>query len=125
MNRPEEQQGIAAGTRVCIAYIVGRIAARATNGHVYDYTIGQHFAVSGTIDGNHVSIYDHARACHFGGSMPSLYDWGTASHVQLNIVGESFSGYDFGSGTHFTGSVSGQTITFYDYGEAQHFQYSV
>lgn len=112
------------GTRACVA----AAAMMAVNGKsissIYDYSAGGHRSVGGQISGNNVSIYDHQRSCHFSGSLPSLYDYGTGSHVQLTVSGKNFTGYDYATGNHFSGSVSGTSVNLYDYEDAQHHSFS-
>lgn len=113
------------GTRVCIAFIVGRIISAKMASHVYDYSESRHISIGGSVIDNDVNIYDYDRGCYFSGKMPSLYDYGTGAHVQLKINGNQFSGYDYNDGHHFSGSVSGNSITIYDHGESKHFSYSI
>ncbi len=114
-----------AATRACVAYVAGRVISKSDATNVYDYSRSKHVLFSGDIDGDDVRAYDHDRSCHFGGSIPNLYDYGRRVHVQLNIDGTEFRGYDYGDQHHFSGKVNGQQIQLYDYGESKHFNYSV
>jgi hypothetical protein len=112
------------GTRACVA----TAALMAINGKnvssVYDYSASEHRNVGGQITGKNVSIYDYQRSCHFSGSLPSLYDYGTGNHVQLTVSGKSFNGYDYDTGNHFSGHVTGNSVSIYDYEDSQNYSYS-
>ena len=114
-----------AGTRACIAYVAGRVISGSGGSTVYDYSQSRHVSMSGSIDGNTIGVYDHNRGCHFSGTLPSLYDYGTRAHVSLEIDGSQFNGYDYAGRHHFSGSVSGSSVQVYDYGESKHFSYAL
>jgi hypothetical protein len=112
-------------TRACVAFIAGKIISGSGNSSVYDYSQSKYINISGSVSATKVSAYDHDRGCHFGGNLPSLYDYGRSVHVSLEINGQDFKGYDYGDSQHFTGKVNGRSVSFYDYGESQYFNYSV
>jgi hypothetical protein len=113
------------GTRICIAFIVGRIISAKMASHIYDYLESRYISIGGSVINNNVNIYDYDRGCYFSGIIPNLYDYGTRAHVQLKINGNQFSGYDYNDGHHFSGSISGNSITIYDYGQSKYFSYSI
>lgn len=123
-NYPE-RVSMNAGTRACIAYIAGRLITRGTGGNIYDFSRSKHFSFSGSVEAQRVNVYDHDRSCHFGGTPPSLYDFGGRHHVRLELNGQQFSGYDFGAQHHFRGSVQGTRISLYDFGESKHFHFNL
>jgi hypothetical protein len=45
--------------RACLANIVARLHGGRVNGAVYDHSQGKHIHVSGTLNGQAVSVYDH------------------------------------------------------------------
>lgn len=112
-------------TRACVAYVAGKTSTGSGSSHVYDYSQSRHVSVSGSVTGRCVSVYDYDRGCHFSGTLPQLYDYGTGAHVSIEMNGNQFTGYDYGAGHHFSGSVSGSSISIYDYGESQYFNYSL
>lgn len=112
-------------TRALVAAAASKIVAGGGNvGAVYDYSQSRHIQVSGSANGDSVSLYDYDRGCHFSGSGGSLYDYGRGCHVSLQCDGSSFSGYDYGDGHHFSGMVNGNDVSLYDFGESSHFNYS-
>jgi hypothetical protein len=119
---------IPAGTKACIAYVAGRLVSGKLTSSVYDFSQSKHVLISGTVNGQNIAIYDHDRACHFGGSgngtALSLYDYGRSSHISLQIQGNQFSGYDHGAGTHYSGTVSGNSVRIYDHGLAGYTNYN-
>ena len=113
-------------TRALVAAAASRnVSGRGSVGAAYDYSQSRHIQVSGSVNGNNVSLYDHDRGCHFSGSGGGLYDYGRSASVSLQVNGASFSGYDYGDGHHFSGTVSGSLISLYDYGKSAHFNYSI
>lgn len=113
------------GTRACVAYVAGRVISGSGGSHVYDYSQSKHISIGGSINGNSVGVYDYDRGCHFSGTLPQLYDYGTSAHVSIQVNGTQLTGYDYGSGHHFSGTVNGSSISIYDHGESQHFSYSL
>ena len=113
------------GTRACIAFIAGRIISSKIASHIYDYLKSRYINISGSVTNKNVNIYDYDRGCYFSGSIPSLFDYGTSSYVELKINGNKFSGFDYNDGHYFSGSVNGNSITLYDYGESKHFSFSI
>ncbi|SAL16817.1 hypothetical protein AWB71_00670 [Caballeronia peredens] len=113
------------GTRACVAFVVGNIIGNAGRNSVYDYSRSTHVMFSGTVDGQNVNVYDHERSCHFSGSLPQVYDYGTRAHVNIEINGSDFSGYDFGAGHHFNGKVSGANVQLYDFGASKYFNFQL
>lgn len=112
-------------TRRAIAYITGSIISQNERSSVYDYFTSKHYSISGSLDANQISIYDHSEGCHISGSFPSVYHHGNGKHISIQMNGSSFSGYDYDESCHFSGSVNGTSISIYDYGESSHFNYSV
>jgi len=113
------------GTRGCVAYVAGRVVSGTEGTSIFDYSRSKHVSFGGSIDGDSVSVYDYERKCHFSGSLPSLYDYGTQAHVLINIKADSSDGYDYKSQKHFSGSVSGSSVSLYDYEESKHFSYTL
>ncbi|MFM0160678.1 hypothetical protein [Paraburkholderia sediminicola] len=113
------------GTRVCIAYVAGRIISGRKRGHIYDFGRSKFILFSGSVDDKKANVYDHDRGCHFSGTLPSLYDFGGSHHVSIKIDGSRFSGYDFGASHHFNGTVRNATVSVYDFGASSFFTYSI
>ncbi len=114
------------------AAVAGIIMALTNDGHiknVYSYELATYIFLSGSVEKNHVSIYDYSRSCHITGSgcngkQYSLYDYGTSCYISLNVDGKTATGYDCGSGCHFSCSVSNRSASLYDYENGQYYSYS-
>lgn len=112
-------------TRTCIAFVTVNIISGIKATSIYDYELSKHLNFSGTISESEVRIYDYERSCHFGGRLPSLFDYGRDVDILLQIDKTSFGGYDYGDDEHFNGHVSNGTISFYDFKECKYFNYSI
>jgi diadenosine tetraphosphatase ApaH/serine/threonine PP2A family protein phosphatase len=123
--RQRSEAQMDAGTRACIAYIVGRSISGANSSHVYDYSRSRYVSIDGSVIGDAVTVYDYDRGCHFSGGLSSCYDYGRGAHVSIEISGNNFSGYDYGTGCHYSGSVTGTSISLYDYGDGAYFDFSL
>ena len=111
------------GTRACIALVASRVVTGKTPSHIYDYSASRYRSITGSISGLSVQLFDHDRGCHFAGTLPQLFDYGTSAHIQLVITGNSFSGFDYGSSSHFSGTVNSLSISIFDYEKSAYFQY--
>ena len=100
--------------RRAVAYTVGLVSGRTATS-VYDFDAAKHFMFVGTADAVRVEIYDYSCGKYFGGTLPLLYHHVDASHLNLEIVGSTFSGFDHASGRHFRGKVVGARIVMFDY----------
>ena len=112
-------------TRACIAFIAVGVISGNKASAVYDYTQSKHIGISGNVDVNSVSIYDHDRGCYVSGNPSNLYDYGNSAHIQLKINDNQFSGYDYCSSSHFSGTVNKNSVIIYDYETSSHHNYSV
>ena len=92
---------------------------------IYDYDRSRHLNFSGTISESNIQIYDYERSCHFGGRLPSLFDYGRNVDILLHIDKTSFSGYDYGDDEHFIGHVSNGSVSLYDFSEFKYFNYNI
>lgn len=113
------------GTRACVAYVAGRLVSGVETGSIYDHSESKHVSISGEVYSKRIAVYDYGRNCHFSGNPPNLFDYGTSSHLTLNVEGARFDGYDFHGKSHFSGSVSGGNVDVYDFAESRHFSYSI
>lgn len=113
------------GARSCIAFIAAKLISGRAGSYVFDYAESRYKSMGGIVEKDHINLFDYDRSCYVSGSSAQLFDYGTASHIQLKISGQAFSGYDYKSSAHFSGSVSGGAISFYDYGQSQYFNYKV
>lgn len=113
------------GTRADIAYIAGRLISRRQASSVFDYTKAKYVIISGTVNDNNISIFDHNRSCHIAGNVSSLFDYGRGAHLSLTINGQNFSGFDYSGGGHFAGTVNGTSITIFDYANSKNYIYSI
>jgi hypothetical protein len=117
--------GMNDGVRRTVAYVAARFLVGPSVTAIYDYTTGGHFQFSGEVSRSSVNVYDYGRGCHFGGSPPSLYDYGESHHVEFKLEGAMVKGYDYGASCHYEAKVNGKNINIYDYGVGSYFQYSV
>ncbi|WP_063897285.1 hypothetical protein [Caballeronia zhejiangensis] len=113
------------GTRACVAFVVGSVIGSPGRTSVYDYSRSTYIQFGGTVDGENVNVYDHERGCHFSGTLPQVYDYGTGAHVSIEINGSNFSGYDFGAGHHFNGTVNGANVQLYDFDASEYFNFQL
>jgi hypothetical protein len=107
-----------ANLRACIAYAAGRgILGKQLSG-VFDYSQSKQIAMSGSITGDHIDIYDEAQHCRFSGDGDgfrySLLYAGNPHPVTLKIKNNAFSGCDHGSSFHFSGRVQPNSVNLYD-----------
>ena len=113
-----------AGLRRGVAYIAQRVVNRADISAIYDYDSGSYYQFSGEASETAVNVYDYDRGCFIGGDLPSLYDYGEGSFVELKVNGQRIDGYDYESGSFYEATVSGKEVSVYDYGEGSFFNYS-
>lgn len=114
--------------RARVAAVVASAAAKKSVSSVYDYTTGGHRSVSVDATSGGVTGFDYTTSSHISaGSSGNLgfYDYEFGSHVQLDLVGEQFTGYDYLSGTHFSGTVRNGSVSVFDYETGKHHSYSV
>ena len=92
---------------------------------VYDYKNSRYVKTSATINGSTIDGYDYDVRCHFGGTFPDMYHYGTRKHIELKHDGPGkYSGYDYDERCHFSVDVQAGQATVYDYGEKAYFSYS-
>ena len=101
-------------TRTCIAFVAGSVISGIKASSIYDYDRSRHLNFSGTLSESNVQIFDYERSCHFGGRLPSLFDYGRNIDILLHIDKTSFSGCDYGDDEHFSGHASNGSISLYD-----------
>ena len=112
-------------TRTCIAFVAASIISGIKATGIYDYDRSRHLNFSSTISEPTVQVYDYERSCHFGGRLPSLFDYGRGVDILLHIDKSSFGGYDYGDDVHFIGHVSNGSVSLYDFSEFRYFNYSI
>lgn len=112
--------------RRAIAFIVAKAASpQARYSVVYDFHASAYSHFSGALNGNAVSLFDHAAGTHIQGSLQQFFHYGTGGQVQLIINGNQFQGFDYSSGSHFQGTVRRQNVQLYDFGGGSFFQYLI
>ena len=112
-------------TRTCIAFVAGSVISGIKASSIYDYDRSRHLNFSGTLSESNVQIFDYERSCHFGGRLPSLFDYGRNIDILLHIDKTSFGGYDYGDNEHFIGHVSNRSVSLYDFSESKYFNYNI
>ena len=116
-------------TRVCIAYIAGRLITKSRPRFVFDQLQSRHLIVKGKVRQTGVYVHDFSRNCYVTGDGKkgsfTLYDQGERCHVSLKIEFEEkkFSGYDNGTRSHFSGKVEDVTVKFFDYADNRLFSF--
>lgn len=115
--------------RAVVAGIATALVNDSRIKNVYSYELSKHVFLSGSVEKNHVNIYDYSRSCHVSGNSSdgisySLYDYGSSCHINISINGTSGKGYDYGSGHHFSFTVAGKSLSLYDYETGHHYSYS-
>jgi hypothetical protein len=98
------------GTRACIAYIAGALVNKNCGNVVYDHSRSMFISISGSVEGNHVNIYDHDRDSYITGAISNLYDFCRNSTISLSVKGNQIYGYDHGDGHDFWGTVNGNSV---------------
>ncbi len=93
---------------------------------VYDYAGSGYSNISVSISAMKVDGYDYSRGCHFGGTLPSLYDYGDGHHITLKPEGNGkYSGYDYATGSHFTIEIKNKSVSLYDYETGSYYSFTV
>jgi hypothetical protein len=112
-------------TRRAVAYIAGRAISGKQSSAIYDFEESGYFNFSGTVSASEANVYDYDSSCHIGGKLASLYHYGHANHLQLELKGKQFSGFDYDEASHFNGTVNGSSVSLYDYASSQYHNYSL
>ena len=110
-------------TRACIAYIAGALVNKNCGNVVYDHSRSKFISISGSVERDHVNIYDHDRDSHITGAPSNLYDFCRNSTISLSVRGNQIDGYDHGDDHNFSGTVDGNTVSVYHH--ETHFSYSL
>ena len=114
--------------RRIVAYLAGRIISGKNPSGIFDRASSSWTSVSVVTAPNHLSVYDHDRACMISVVGPPkdlyVYDAGSGRHIQLKINGCNFSGYDFETQAFFSGNVTGTSVFFCDFQHSDFFKYS-
>ena len=75
--------------------------------------------------GNFLSVYDYQRSNYLSGYLPNLFDYSTASYVNMMMSGNTINGFDYHTATYFSVTVNAGNVTIFDYQMAQYYMYSV
>ncbi len=97
-------------TRACVAYIAGALVNGNCGNAIYDHSQSKLIQISGTVERNHVNIYDHDRCTFMTGALSDLYDFWRNSTISLSIKGNKISGHDHGDDHDFSGIVQGSLV---------------
>lgn len=92
---------------------------------VFDFTNGGYHLMSVSHTGNFLSVYDYQRSNYLSGYLPNLFDYSTASYVNMMMSGNTINGFDYHTATYFSVTVNAGNVTIFDYQMAQYYMYSV
>lgn len=111
---------------IVIAAIAAQQQGQVVN-HVYDYSQRKYVLVNFTspIGSNYINMFDYGRNSYVVGTLPSIYDYGSGSYINMNIEGNRFNGYDYESGSYFNGFVNGGMVTIFDYQQGRYFNFGI
>lgn len=111
---------------IAIAAIVAKQQGRDVR-HVYDYNQSKYVLVhfNSTSGHNHINMFDYDRSSYVVGTLPTIFDYGSGTYINLNINGNRFSGFDYETGSHFNGMINGGMVNIYDFQSGRYFNYGV
>ena len=75
--------------------------------------------------GNFLSVYDYQRSNYLSSYLPNLFDYSSASYVNMMMSGNTINGFDYHTATYFSVTVNAGNVTIFDYQMAQYYMYSV
>lgn len=112
--------------RKTIAFACGMYFANKKYSNIFDYTRGTFYNLDYSVNDKEISVYDYELKCYLSGSLPSLFDYGISSFVDLKIKGEGvIEVYDFKTGTFLDANCRGENISLFDYKEGKFFEYQL
>lgn len=111
---------------IAIAAIVAKQQGRDVR-HVYDYNQSKYVLVhfNSTSGPNHVNLFDYDRSSYVTGTLPTIFDYGSGTYINLNINGNRFNGFDYETGSHFNGMINGNMVNIFDFQHGRYFNYGV
>ena len=68
---------------------------------VFDFANGGYHPMSVSHTGNFLSVYDYQRSNYLSGYLPNLFDYSTASYVNMMMSGNTINGFE-----HFFSNLS-------------------
>jgi hypothetical protein len=68
-------EDVNANARACVAYIAASIINGRKGNSIYDYAQSKYISIGGTVTPERANIFDYNRGCHFGGTLPNLFDY--------------------------------------------------
>ncbi len=114
------------GKRACFALIAAAIVNRREYLSVYDFQISGHLNITASnVQTNTPSFYDHNRGGAVSGSLNSMYDFPSSSHVSMTLNGNQVNCYDYESGYHINFNVNGNSVSAYDFQTSSHYNFIV
>lgn len=108
--------------RACVAAIAATLNGNFVQS-LYDYGVGRYRTMNITKTGNFIQLYDFSRNSFMSGTLPNLYDYKTASFVQLNLNGNQINGFDYKTSNFFNGSIYGRMVSIYDFQTSRYYSY--
>lgn len=61
---------------------------------VFDFANGGYHLMSVSHTGNFLSVYDYQRSNYLSGYLPNLFDYSTASYVNMMMSGNTINGFE-------------------------------
>jgi len=116
------------GTRAVVAFVVKSLFANRTGEVICDVVFDKRIRITGQVDGDGISLFDHDRGCQISGvwnrSHVTLYDHGSYCHLSIHVSGNRFEGYDYATNSYFGGEWNDAGVMIYDLSEGGSFRYS-
>jgi hypothetical protein len=110
--------------RANVAFIATRRARERTHrngpdypapGYVSDQIRKRSALITGSVEADHLHIFDSSRGSHVSGTENVLYDHEQHSKVLIWQEDSSFRGFDLATGFRFAGFVGAQYVTILDF----------
>lgn len=72
-----------------------------------------------------INMYDYDRGTYLNGIERYIYDFETKTSINMNYLGNQFTGTDMNSGECFQGSINGNSIYIYDNKCNEYYNYTI
>lgn len=111
---------------IAIAAIVAQQQGRAVS-NVFDYDQSKYVLVhfTSTRSSKYIHMFDYGRNSYVVGTLPTIFDYGSGTYINLNINGNRFDGFDYETGAYFNGMINNRMVNIYDFQHGRSFNYGV